>query len=93
MQGSIPNEVVVMGPTWDNPAGRRTRQLVWDLEAQNIPCRLTTSVQVQQGDQELIRAWNNVMQGTPPIVYINGKAKANPTLDDVVTEYYSGGEE
>jgi hypothetical protein len=34
------------------------------------------------------------MQGMPPIVYINGKAKANPTLDDVVTEYYnSRGEE
>jgi hypothetical protein len=44
---------------------------------------------IQQGDQELTQAWNTVMQGMPPIVYINGKAKANPTLEDVVTEYHN----
>ena len=33
------------------------------------------------------------MQGTPPIVYINGKAKANPTLEDVLTEYNNSEEE
>ena len=50
-------------------------------------------MQIQQGDQELSRAWNTVMKGTPPIVYINGKAKANPTLEDVVTEYHNLGYE
>ena len=90
IQDASPNEVIVMGPTWNSPTGRRTRQLVWDLEAQDIPCRFVTSVQnIQQGDQELTQAWNTVMQGMPPIVYINGKAKANPTLEDVVTEYHN----
>jgi hypothetical protein len=27
------------------------------------------------------------MTGEVPIVFVNGKAKANPTLDEVLTEY------
>lgn len=34
-----------------------------------------------------LRALNDVMKGGPPVVFINGMAKANPTLDEVITEY------
>lgn len=34
-----------------------------------------------------LRTLNDVMKGGPPVVFINGMAKANPTLDEVITEY------
>ncbi|MFH1146960.1 MAG: hypothetical protein V1736_04560 [Pseudomonadota bacterium] len=36
---------------------------------------------------ELINAWNRVNEGPSPIVIVNSKAKANPTVDEVVAEY------
>ena len=43
-------------------------------------------------DQKLIRAWQPIMQGAPPIVFIDGKAKANPTVEEVAVEYHKAGE-
>lgn len=34
-----------------------------------------------------LRALNDVMKGEPPVVFIKGTAKANPTLDEVIAEY------
>jgi len=42
---------------------------------------------MREMDKELVRAWQPIMQGTPPIVFINGKAKANPTVEEIITEY------
>ncbi len=34
-----------------------------------------------------LRALNDVMKAGPPVVFIKGTAKANPTLDEVIAEY------
>lgn len=51
--------------------------------------RVTSSIGfVQEGiTLELINSWNRVKEGPEPIVVINGKAKANPTVEEVVAEY------
>jgi hypothetical protein len=40
--------------------------------------------------EELLRSWDNVSKSPPPLVIINGKAKSNPTLQQVVDEYSEG---
>jgi hypothetical protein len=34
-----------------------------------------------------VRRHNAVMNGEVPIVFVNGRVKANPSVDDVVAEY------
>jgi hypothetical protein len=36
--------------------------------------------------QELLHNWEKVMQGPVPHVFVNGKAKASPSLDQIVEE-------
>ena len=38
-------------------------------------------------DPVVLKRLNLVMNGPLPIVFVNGRAKANPTLDDVLSEY------
>jgi hypothetical protein len=53
-----------------------------------VPHKLTSSISFQPTQQaELMRAWQSVSAGPPPIVVINGKARANPTIEQIVDEY------
>lgn len=44
-------------------------------------------------NEKLIRAWQKITKGPPPIVFINGKAKVNPTVQEIVAEYNNSGED
>jgi hypothetical protein len=53
-----------------------------------MPHKLTSSISFQPtGEAELMQAWKSVSAGPPPIVVINGKARSNPTIEQIVDEY------
>jgi|GEM_PF-2162841 len=87
-QGAIANEVLIVGPTCNRPEGVRTRALVSELARLNIPYRQTNSLTFSS-EEGLGNLWqmNQIMQKEAPFVFVNRKAKANPALNEVVTEY------
>lgn len=48
-----------------------------------------TIVDPDASQRKMLRALNDVMRDGPPVVFINGRAKANPTIDEVITEFNS----
>jgi hypothetical protein len=77
-------------------AGRRGKALIEKLKAANIPVTATAEahVSVKAHSQEeldaMIAMTNKVMTGETPIVFFKGRAKNNPSFDDVVAEYRVG---
>lgn len=43
-------------------------------------------------DRDQVERIGSIMNGAVPIVFVNGRAKANPTLEEVVAEYGGAGE-
>lgn len=92
-EGAVANEVLIVGPNCNRPEGVRTRSLVSSLAKLNIPHRQTDSISFSSdsfsSDNGLgnMTQLNNLMQGEAPIVFINGKGKSNPAIDEVLTEY------
>lgn len=71
-------------------AAQRARDLSRELAARHIP-----HVQLEQAnfdmadppDEQTMASFNRVMEGTIPVVFVRGKGKANPALDEVIAEY------
>lgn len=84
--------VVIFAPeNCPSEAAQRARQLAGTLSAQNIPYRETSSANYSGlSSQEEVARVTAVMNGPIPIVYVNGRAKANPTTAEVVAEYRRG---
>jgi hypothetical protein len=83
-------QVLVIGPSCNSAAGVRTRQLAAQLEQAKIPYKHTNSFSISNPqDFEGISRLNQVMQGDAPVVFISGRAKANPQFQEVATEYNS----
>jgi hypothetical protein len=76
-------------------AGRRGRALIEKLKAADIPVTATAEAHVSvkaRSKEELdnmIAMANKLMTGDTPIVFYKGRAKNNPSYDDVVAEYQS----
>ncbi len=89
--GAIANEVLIVGPECDRPEGIRARTLAISLAKLNIPYRRTESISMNSDSTDDIFTamdqMDNLMQGDSPVVFINAKGKANPTIDEVVAEY------
>jgi hypothetical protein len=89
--GAIANEVLIIGPDCDRPEGIRKKALAASLAKLNIPHRQTSSISMNSDSTDDIFAamdqMDNLMKGDSPVVFINAKGKANPTLDEVVAEY------
>ena len=87
--GMATRGVVVFAPK-DCPSevAQRAQSLVSDLGGRGIPVRLESAASFSDlpdtATQQRVRA---VMQGEDPVVFVNGRAKGNPTLQDVVAEY------
>lgn len=83
------NTVLIVGPTCGSDAGQRTRQLAGEIKSHNIPYTISSqlSVNTTSGDEALYKNFRRVIKGNPPVVFINGKAKANPSIKDVLAEY------
>lgn len=59
-----------------------------------IPSRATSSWQLDiqklksdPDERTKINGWKTVSAGGSPIVFINGRAKAQPTVEEIVTAY------
>jgi hypothetical protein len=63
--------------------------LASDLQAQYIPSRVISSFKLEMAtpNEKLMNTWNEIFNSGPPVVFINGMAKANPTVQDVINEY------
>jgi hypothetical protein len=90
LAGSDPKQVVVFAP--ENCPSEKAQQaddLARQLASRNIPALRSHDVSFSSSDPDPaigIRL-NSVMNGELPIVFVNGRGKANPTLDEVVAEY------
>ncbi len=76
-------------------AGRRGRALVERIKAAGIPVTASSSSRVSvnartkaEFDAKMALA-NRVMGGETPIVFYRGRAKNNPSFDEVLLEYQS----
>ena len=87
--GMSPHGVVVFAPeNCPSDAAQRAYALVSDLGSRGVPVSRSDSASFgdlpDAATAERVRA---VMSGEVPIVFVNGKAKPNPSLEEVVTEY------
>lgn len=87
--GATPGEVLIVGPNCTSEQGVRTRELARKLADLKVPYQQTDSARFSANP---ITGWgdwaqiNQLMQGDSPVVFINGRAKANPSLEEVLAE-------
>jgi hypothetical protein len=67
----------------------RADQLAADLKSSGIPVRRTNDIgfTMTSPDPGAVQRMQVVMNGQLPIVFVNGRGKANPTLSEVLAEY------
>lgn len=70
-------------------AAQRANSLAEQLSSKGIPVARTHSISftVASGDPADAQRISSIMSGELPIVLVRGKAKSNPSLDEVVAEY------
>lgn len=68
---------------------RRADLLASDLSRQGVPVVRSHNVgfTFDAGDRAAAQRIQSVMNGQLPIVFVRGRAKANPTLKEVLAEY------
>lgn len=87
-EGFNPAQVVVLGPNCSSAAGQRTRALIAQLAQARVPYVQASDFSVTaSADVQGLYRLQEVMQGDAPIVFVNGKAKANPQMQEVMSEY------
>lgn len=86
--GSTRAVVIFAAENCPEEGARRADDLAHELDNRNIPYVRAHDAQFDQvTDQEQVERITSIMNGDVPIVFVNGKAKANPTLEEVVSEY------
>ena len=86
--GADPHKVLIFGPiNCPKPAGMRCTALAEALAGAGVPCVRAEDIQLMPTPDFGVDKLNAVMNNDPPIVFINGRAKANPTLEEVIEEY------
>jgi hypothetical protein len=92
--GAAADTVVVLAPlNCPSAAAKRAEAMVKQLNAMGIPnVRANNySASITSRDQlPLLQQTSLVLGGEVPVVIINGKGKANPTVDEVAAEYNRG---
>ena len=85
--------VVVFAPAnCPEDAGRRADAIARHLESAGVPYRRSSSARYSHlASADDARRVMAVMNGPIPVVYVNGRARANPSPQDVVAEYRGGG--
>lgn len=80
--------VVVAGLPSCPHSGQQTKALLDQLTAANIPHKNITSFSFEGTDDwQGIHRLNEIMKRGAPIVFVNGKAKSNPNINEVIAEY------
>jgi hypothetical protein len=90
LAGSSPGQVIVFAPeNCPSEKAQQADELARQLASRNIPALRSHDVSFTSSDPDPaigIRL-DSVMKGELPIVFVNGKGKANPTLEQVIAEY------
>jgi hypothetical protein len=88
--GADPRKVwIVAAANCPKEGARRAEALAHDLSERDIVFERHSSVAFSLGadDPALVRRLDAVLHGDTPIVFVNGRIKANPALDEVLAEY------
>ena len=90
------NTVIIFAPVnCPSDAAQRADALASELTSRGIPNVRSNSYDYTLTDADSavqaakLKRTNEVMNAGVPVVLINGKAKANPTLNEVIAEYSS----
>ena len=94
VSGAAPNAVLVIAAeNCPEEAAQRADQLAYRLRSHGVPVTRLHQVNfdIPNGDPAVAQRVMSVMNGDLPIVFVRGRAKSNPSLDDVLAEYRPGG--
>lgn len=82
------DSVIIFAPENCPKEGARRAEVLADkLERNNIPVMQASNAKFGQVDVSMRSRLDRVMRGTLPIVLVGGWGKANPTYEEVVSEY------
>lgn len=79
--------LIVAAPNCPRAESKRAVALARELAAQQIPCAQTGTVSFAITSDTDAKRLEQVMSAGAPIVFINGKAKSNPSTAEVVAEF------
>ena len=89
--GMAARGVVIFAPeNCPSEAAQRADALASQLASQGIPVTRSHSANFRfdaDPGRAVLDRINTVMQGEIPIVFVNGRGRANPGVDDVLSEY------
>ena len=85
--------MVVAAENCPHEDAQRADRLTAELKGCGIPVQRSHQVSftIDSPDASVPERISSVMNGQLPIVFINGRAKPNPSLNDVIAEFKSGG--
>jgi hypothetical protein len=81
---------VVAAQNCPHEEAQRADRLAEDLSRNGIPVERTQNVSfsfTSQPESEVMERMTKIMNGPLPIVFVNGRAKSNPSLEEVVAEF------
>ncbi len=84
---------VVAAENCPHEEAQRADRLAEDLGRKGIPVQRTHQVSfslTSPPESEVMERMSRIMNGPLPIVFIDGRAKSNPSLDEVVAEFKGG---
>ncbi|MDH5326961.1 MAG: hypothetical protein OEZ68_22355 [Gammaproteobacteria bacterium] len=81
--------IILAAKNCTKEAAQKAEHLADELRLRKIPYTRASSISFQNYDRSLKKNLDSVMGGPMPHVLIDGRGKANPTLNDVVAEYNS----
>jgi hypothetical protein len=91
VDGQRPQTVfVIAAQNCPHDAAQRADRLAESLSSQGIPVERTHSANFRftsRPDSDTVDRISAVMNGPLPVVFINGRAKANPSLDEIASEF------
>ena len=91
VEGQRPQTVfVIAAQNCPHEAAQRADRLAEALSSQGIPVERTHAARfhfTSRPDSDTVDRISAVMNGPLPVVFINGRAKANPSLDEVAAEF------
>jgi hypothetical protein len=92
--GASPSAVlVVAAENCPEEAAQRADRLAEQIARSGVPVSRLHSVsfEIPNGDSSVANRVMSVMNSELPIVFVRGKAKSNPTLDEAIAEYKAAG--
>jgi hypothetical protein len=89
--GTAPNAVLILAAlNCPSAAAKRADTMAKQLSDMHIPNNRANSYSLAITSREqvpLLQQTSMVLSGEIPVVIVNGRAKANPTVDEVTSEY------